>query len=210
MYMFYRIRDVVRIPPEYLGEPLEVVATRVLRERYEGLVDKDLGVIISVMNVSVEELGVILPGDGATYHRAEFDVIAFKPLLHEVVEGKVVEARDFGIFVNIGPLDGLVHKSQILDDELDFDENRGAYIGRTTLREVGIGDSVRARIIQVSYAGVPYLPRIALTMRQPFLGKLEWIKEDVERIRKGVKARKEKAEEKKAKKPAVSRSRKKR
>jgi len=187
MYMFYRIRDVVRIPPEYLGEPLEVVATRVLRERYEGLVDKDLGVIISVMNVSVEELGVILPGDGATYHRAEFDVIAFKPLLHEVVEGKVV-----------------------LDDELDFDENRGAYIGRTTLREVGIGDSVRARIIQVSYAGAPYLPRIALTMRQPFLGKLEWIKEDVERIRKGVEARKEKAEEKKAKKPAVSRSRKKR
>lgn len=189
MYVFYRIRDVVRIPPQHLGQPLNEVAARVLRDRYEGVLDKDLGIVVAVTNVSVNEMGVIVPGDGATYHEAEFDVVAFKPLLHEVVEGRIVEARDFGIFISLGPIDGLIHKSQILDDELNYDSAKGVFTGKRTARKVGIGDVVRARIVQIGASSLTRPPRVALTMRQPFLGKLEWIREDVRRVRGGGKER---------------------
>jgi DNA-directed RNA polymerase subunit E' len=36
--------------------------------------------------------------------------------MQEIVEGEVVERVEFGAFVEIGPLDGLLHISQITDE----------------------------------------------------------------------------------------------
>ena len=187
MFVLFKVRDVVRIPPSYFGENLEDAALKVLRETYEGIIDKELGLVISVHNVKVEEEGRIIPGDGATYHVAEFEVLSYYPYLKEVVEGDVVEITDFGVFVNLGPVDGLIHKSQVLDDKISYDSRRGALIGQETKRIIERGDVLRARITSVSTSSSNKLMRIALTMRQPFLGKLEWIKEDLERIYGGKK-----------------------
>ena len=182
MYRVYRVKDVVRIPPEYFDLPLEEAATRVLRDKYEGIIDRELGFILTVFDVKVSEEGRIVPGDGATYHVSEFSLLTFVPVIKEVVEGEVVEVTDFGVFIGLGPLDGLVHKSQIIDDKVLYDGRRGALIGQETKRVLEKGDIVRARIITVSTSASNRIMRIGLTMRQPFLGKVEWIKEDLERI----------------------------
>mgnify|MGYP000144321101 FL=1 len=182
MYYVYRVQDIVRIPPEMFHLPLEEAALKSLREKYEGTIDKDLGLILAVFDVNVSEEGVIIHGDGATYHETEFSILAFKPLIKEVVEGEVVEITDFGAFISLGPLDALAHKSQILDDVLMYDGRRGALIGKETKRILERGDHVRARIITISTSMSNKIMRIGVTMRQPFLGKLEWIKEDLERI----------------------------
>ncbi len=181
MFKLFRVRDIVRIPPEYFGMPLNEAATEVLRRKYEGVILENLGLVLSVFNVTVEEEGRIVPGDGATYHRAEFDLLTFTPVLQEVVEGVVVDVTKFGLFVNIGPLDALIHKSQVTDERVEYDMQRGALIAQESKRIVEKGDVVRARIVAVSSGGGQAL-RIAMTMRQPFLGKIEWIKEEVARI----------------------------
>jgi len=63
-----------------------------------------------------------------------------------------------------------------------YDGRRGALIGKETKRILERGDHVRARIITISTSMSNKIMRIGVTMRQPFLGKLEWIKEDLERI----------------------------
>ncbi len=183
MYVVYRVRDIIRIPPSLFNMPLEEAARRVLVDRYVGYVDPELGVIVAVYNVKVSEYGRILPGDGATYHESEFDVLAYKPVLKEVVEGVVVNVPDFGLFVNLGPIDAFVHRTQITDEELRYDDQRRAFIGVKTGRVVEKGDEVRARVIAVSMPTEPsQKPRIQLTMRQPMLGKVEWVREEVRRI----------------------------
>jgi DNA-directed RNA polymerase subunit E' len=42
---------------------------------------------------------------------------------------------------------------------------------------------VRARVIAVSFPKGGVGGKIGITMRQPFLGKLEWIKEDVKKAK---------------------------
>lgn len=182
MYVLFKVKDVVRIPPTYFDRDLKEAALEVLRDSYEGVIDKELGLILLVRNVKVEEEGTIIPGDGATYHIAEFEVLSYLPYLREVVEGEAVEVTDFGVFMSLGPVDGLIHKSQVLDDRISYDGRRGALIGQETKRILERGDVLRARITSVSSASSNKLMRIALTMRQPFLGKLEWIVEDLERI----------------------------
>lgn len=146
-----------------------------MKEKYEAKFDKDLGIIILVYDVKVSDLGVVLPGDGSTYHEARFKLLSYVPVMHEVVEGAVRDVRNIGLFVNIGPLDAFVHISQVMDaDDIEYNDALKAITGDKNRRQVAVGDKVRGRVTNISYQATG-LPRIAMTMRQPSLGKLDWI-----------------------------------
>jgi DNA-directed RNA polymerase subunit E' len=159
--------------------------------KYEGVVDEELGYVIAVTDVKVSPTGKIIPGDGATYHKVNLSLLTFYPKLQEVVEGEVVEVADFGAFVRIGPVDALLHVSQLMDDFISYDEKQGVLFGKETKRKLMSGDQVRVRITAVSLARAGSSGKIGVTARQPFLGKLEWIEEDLQKIKKGVTAEKE-------------------
>ncbi len=184
MYKLVKIVDTIRIPPRDFDKPIKESALEVLKRNYEGRVDKDLGLILLVTRVNSIGVGRIIPGDGATYHDIEFEALAYKPMLHEVVTGKVSEITNFGAFVKIGPIDGLVHVSQITDDYVSFNEKTGVLAAKETKRTLKEGDEVRARVISVSLKPVVTESKIGLTMRQPGLGKLEWIEEEKKKKKK--------------------------
>ena len=175
--------DVVRIPPSELGRPIREVAKEQVKAKYENVVNEDLGYVILVVDVDVDPVGKILHGDGSTYHRATFKLLTFYPEVQEVIEGEVVEVTDFGAFVRMGPEDALLHVSQIMDDFISYDEKHGFLIGKESQRKLGKGDMVRARIIAVSFPKGGRGGKIGITIRQPFLGKLEWIDEDLGRAK---------------------------
>ncbi len=183
MFRLLTVEDIVRIPPERFGNPIDKVARDQIKMKYENIVDEQLGYVILVVDVDVEPTGKILPGDGSTYHKATFKLLTFYPEMHEVVEGEVVEVTDFGAFVRIGPEDALLHVSQIMDDFITYDEKHGVLAGKETRRSIGKGNLVRARIIAVSFPRGGAGGKIGVTMRQPFLGRLEWIEDDVKRSR---------------------------
>ena len=118
-----------------------------------------------------------------------FKLLVFKPELHEVIIGEVVDNTQFGSFIRIGPLDGLVHISQIMDDFVSYDEKNSMFSGRQTKRTLKLGDAVRARVIGVSL-GKKVQNKVTLTMRQPFLGSLTWIEEEKKKKEKSVKKKK--------------------
>jgi len=145
-----------------------------------------LGYVIAVTDVKVSPTGKIIPGDGATYHKVSFSLLAFYPLLQEVVEGEVVEIADFGAFVRIGPVDALLHVSQLMDDFISYDEKQGVLLGKETKRKLTSGDQVRVRITAVSLGTAGSSGKIGVTARQPFLGKLEWIDYDTQKMKEST------------------------
>ncbi len=179
MYRIVRRQDTVRIPPDRLGENLDEVVVDLTRLNFEGRIERDNSLLLLTSGVKRIGEGRIVHGDGAVYQRVEFDGLTFKPELQEVVQGTVCEILKFGAFVRFGPLDGLLHISQIMDDRIDIDETNGRLLGKTTGRDLRVGDMVRARIVTVSInERSPRESKIGLTMRQPGLGKLEWLEED--------------------------------
>jgi len=81
---------------------------------------------------------------------------------------------------------------------MSYDEKQGVLMGKETRRKLASGDPVRVRITAVSLARGGGSGKVGVTARQPFLGKLEWIKTDLERMKGGEaeKAKKPKVEEK--------------
>ncbi|HIK02046.1 TPA: DNA-directed RNA polymerase [archaeon] len=176
MYQIVRIEDMVRVPAEHFNEELEVTLKNILAEQYEGKLDREIGSLISVLDVKSDGIGRVIPGDGAAYYNASFRALAYKPELQEIIEGDVIEIVEFGAFVRLGPLDGLVHVSQITDDYLNYDEKGQRFVGKESKKTLAQGDKVRARIVTISLKKAKE-NKIGLTMRQPGLGKLDWINE---------------------------------
>jgi DNA-directed RNA polymerase subunit E' len=179
LYLVSKIEDTVRIPPSRFGDPLENVAVEILNESYVGKIDKKLGLMVTVKEIEELGTGKVIMGDGAAYHDVLFTALFFKPELHEIVEGEVIEITEFGAFIRIGPMDGLVHVSQVTDDYINYDGKRGALIGKESKKSLEEGNKVRARIVALSLKGKSSKEtKIGLTMRQPGLGRLEWIDEE--------------------------------
>ncbi|MGA9217035.1 MAG: DNA-directed RNA polymerase [Nitrososphaeraceae archaeon] len=175
--------DVVRIPPNRMKSSLNVTATEILKEKYESMISPELGYVIMIIDAKTNSVGKLVAGDGATYHKVSFRALTFYPKLQEIVEGEIVEITDFGAFVRIGPTDALLHLSQITDDYLKSDVKQGVIVANQSARSLKIGSKIRARVTAVSLGKGTAMGKIGITCRQPFLGAVEWIEEELKKAK---------------------------
>lgn len=194
MFYLIEVEDHVRVEPKHFGLPTMEAIERQLNDSFVGRVDKEFGYVISVVGVDGVEDGVIVPGDGAAFYKSKFNLVVWKPELQELVYGTISEITNFGAFMQIGLAKGMIHISQTMEDYVSFSKT-GTLSGKATKRNLAKGDECLARIVAISYKGSE--PKIGLTMRQPGLGKVEWLKEEkkkrenvAKRAAKGGKAEK--------------------
>ena len=190
--MFYEItaKSHVRVPPALLKQQTNQAVLQRLNETFEGYISNDVGFVIYVTEILKIGEGIIIAGDGAPYFETEFKMITFLPEMQEVCLGKISDITNFGAFMNIGPVDGMIHVSQTMDDFISFSKTK-VLSGKETKRSLKVGDKCRARIIAVSYKDLAN-PKIGLTMRQPALGNVKWLEEESKKPKKEPKAKKEK------------------
>ena len=179
MYKRVRLRDTVEVPPRHLADVGPEMVKKLLQDKLEGRMDEDVGSVVSVIEVHDIGDGAVLPNKPGVYYEAEFDALTFDPQMQEVVDGEVVEVVNFGAFIGIGPVDGLLHVSQISDEYLAYDEENQQLASRESNRTLGVGDAVRARIVTKSIdERNPRDSKIGLTAKQVGLGKHGWLKEE--------------------------------
>lgn len=177
--MYYRIivQDHIRVPPAAFADDLETAIIKQIKHKYDGYISKQLGIVVGVQGVTDIGDGMVIPGDGASYYASEFSLLVLRPEMQEVIVGSIKDIADFGAFITLGPVDGMIHVSQTMNDYVSFTKEKTLQ-GKDSGRDLKVGDVCRARIIAISYKDVTN-PKIGLTMRQEGLGKLEWIAEDL-------------------------------
>ena len=175
MYYKFKVSGAVRVDPSrlYSVKLTEAILAQ-LKDDFEGTVDVDIGRVLKIIDVDNVGEGIIIPGDGAAYYQTTFTVLTYVPEVQEIIEGKIKDIASFGAFVDFGPFEGMVHISQTMEDYVSLDEKNRTLTGKESKKLLKVGDEVRARVIAVSYKD-PDDPKIGLTMRQPSLGKLDWI-----------------------------------
>lgn len=184
MTMFYKVEisDHIRIPPDAFDKSIEEAMVDKIKEKYDGFISRDLGIVVDVLDVNEIGEGVIVPGDGAQYYKVSFELMTFEPEMQEVLLGSVRDIADFGVFMTLGPIEGMIHVSQTMDDFVSFTKDK-VLQGKESKRNLKVGDQCRARMIAISYKDIAN-PKLGLTMRQAGLGKLEWVEEDLASAKK--------------------------
>ncbi len=175
MFYLIEVEDHIRVEPKLFGLPTMESVEKQLKETYANYYDRDIGEVVAIIDVLEVGEGIIIQGDGATYYRSRFKLLIWKPELQELVYGVVSEITNFGAFMDLGVMKGMIHISQTMDDYVSFNKSN-SLIGKASKRTLKQGDLCIARIVAISHKGGEL--KIGLTMRQPGLGKLEWIKED--------------------------------
>lgn len=188
MYLIVESEEVIRIPPNKIGDKYEETAKEEAIKKLEskiGILDRSLVrdvndrkyVVIMVLDASLDGEGYLVHGDGGVYQPVKVKSLAYQPTLQEVIEGEVTDITKIGAFVRIGPLEALLHVSQIMDDRLEIDLDNKKLIGKETKKDLKVGDVIRTRIVSISLSDMLSKgAKIGLTMRQNFLGKLSWFK----------------------------------
>lgn len=184
--MFYviEVEDYVRVEPKLFGLKTSDAVAKQLQETYANYHDKEIGEVIGIISVLEVGNGIIIPGDGAAYYNSKFKLIVWKPELQEIVYGIIDEVTNFGAFINLGVMKGIIHISQTMDDYVTF-STTNTLLGKDSKKVLKKRDACLARIVALSYKGDH--PKIGLTMRQPGLGKLEWIAEEKKKSKASMK-----------------------
>ena len=172
--MFYKVKlkDYVNLSPDlFNGDLNESVKEQLVRD-YSDKSSEDFGLIVTVVGVDNIGQGFKLPDDSARHYVVEFTVLANKPELHEVIRGPVTSVTNFGVFVDMGIIEGLVHLSQTMVDQVSFSET-GIIQGTQTGQTLKTGDIVTASLVAVSFRDIRNI-KIGMTMRQPGLGAANW------------------------------------
>jgi DNA-directed RNA polymerase subunit E' len=175
MFYIVEVEDYVRVEPRLFGLKTSDAVAKQLQDIYAGYHDKEIGEVIGIISILEVGDGVIIAGDGAAYYNSRFKLLVWKPELQELVFGIIEEITNFGAFMNLGVMKGMIHISQTMDDYVSFSATN-TLLGKDSKRVLKKRDACLARVVALSYKGDN--PKIGITMRQPGLGKLEWIKEE--------------------------------
>ncbi len=176
MYKILKVKDKIRVSPAKFRFALEDAVHESLEERWEGVIEKGIGIVLLVVSVENTGEGKILPGDGAIHYPVEFKILTYHPEMYEIVKGQVIDVTEFGAFIRVGPLDGMIHVSQIMNDFVSYDAKNSTFSGRESKNILREGDVVIARVVSVSFGAKQY--KIGLTTRQPGLGVLSWLEKE--------------------------------
>jgi len=194
--------DRVRVDPINFKDDINESIKIEIMKNYENKLDESRFLLCLIEVLKIGE-GLIIPGDGAIYYETTFKILVYEPVIKEIVEGEVTEITEYGAFVRIGPIEGFIHMSQVMDDFVSFSKAK-SLTGKESKKTLNIGDYVRARVIAVSMKNLKDA-KIGLTMRQVGLGKIEWVAEQTKndtKVENKPEAKPEKKAEPKAEKKA--------
>ncbi len=177
MYYAVKVKDHIRVPPVDFDKELNEAVIKQVKEKFSGYISKELGYVIDVIQLLDVDEGVIIPGDGAAYYKASFELLIFIPELQEVVFGKIKDITDFGAFFTLGPVEGMVHISQSMNDFVSYSKEKSLQ-GKESNRSLTVDDKCYGRIVAVSFKDLSN-PKIGMTMRQDGLGKVDWVAKDL-------------------------------
>lgn len=181
--MFYelQVKSHIRVPPTQFTKDITSSVYDQLNEKYEGYISPETGFVVCITEIINIGEGKIIAGDGAAHYETEFKILTYLPEMQEIVLGKITDITNFGAFINLGPTDGMIHVSQTMDDFISFNKAK-TLSGKESKKVLKIGDKCRTRVIAISYKETTN-PKIGLTMRQPWLGCLTWIKDDLKKVK---------------------------
>jgi len=197
MYYMKTIEDKVQVPPAMFGSNLEDAVINILRRKFERRIYRDIGIVLAINDAEITDEGVVLPGDSEVYYNVRFEALTFVPQVNEVFEAEVKEIVEFGAGASIGPLQGLLHVSQIGSEKFFYDKKAKTLGSKAEKKSVKKGDSVLAKVSTVSMKSTFTDTKIGLTMRPDGLGKPEWLEEKKKAAKKEKDAKETKESKKK-------------
>lgn len=151
MFYLLEVKTKTSLSPDQLdpNKNADELLLDTLRDSLEGKVLKDIGLVVAVISCNIQGEGTIPPRSPDIFFNTEMQIICFRPVEGEVIEGEVVNVTETGAFINIGSLDGFWPRNRISDKRLQFNAKNGSLQDREGQITVRRKEKARVKISNV-------------------------------------------------------------
>ncbi|KAF8959611.1 polymerase III polypeptide H [Flammula alnicola] len=127
MFCLSIIKDTMAIHPSNFGAPVDDALIAEINKKYANRVLHDVGLCISVFDLSQAGEGKVRYGDGFLWYKVVFRLVVFRPFTSEVIIAKVKSSDEDGIRLTLGFFDDLYIPVAYLPQPTAFDPNERAH-----------------------------------------------------------------------------------
>lgn len=158
MFVLTELQDTLRVPPESLSIPLQDAITKELAHLYFDKVLKDLGLCVTLYDISNVEGGSVFPGDGAPHFTVDYRLVMFRPFVGEVLIAKLKRCDKAGLYLSLGSFFEDIHiPEHLLQQPSEFNEEEKLWVWNYNGTDMfmDLDEDVRFRVVQVKYPTIP-------------------------------------------------------
>lgn len=135
MFVLATIEDTLFIPASsfthttYSQQPATSASSLALaiNTKYANKVIPDVGLCISLFDISEASEGKVKWGDGGLWHKVKARLVVFRPFVGEVLVGKVMSSDESGIRVSMGFFDDIHIPTHLMPEPSAFDHKERAF-----------------------------------------------------------------------------------
>ncbi|KAJ1916271.1 DNA-directed RNA polymerase III complex subunit Rpc25, partial [Mycoemilia scoparia] len=153
MYILSRVRDNLKILPEAFGKSREDAIRDEVNKKYSNRVLHDVGLCICLFDI--EEMGdeFLEPTEGNVWVKTTFRLLVFRPILGEVLVGKIRSASPAGLKVSLGFFDDVIIPEDLLPENRVFDSNEGVWIWKLDGNDfyMDVDETIRVRVVDEAF-----------------------------------------------------------
>ncbi|XP_032520499.2 DNA-directed RNA polymerase III subunit RPC8 [Danaus plexippus] len=195
MFVLSEMKDVLRVTPEHFDQSLTESITTLLNRKLANKVVLNVGLCIALFDITNIGHSYIFPGDGSSHTEVIFRYIVFRPLVEEILIGKIRSCSRDGVHVTMGFFDDILIPVNALQHPSRFDETDQAWVWEYPKEDgekhdlfMDSGESIRFRVTSEEFeeslptgppgserptqAVAPY--RLIGGINEPGLGLLTW------------------------------------
>lgn len=161
----------ILVHPQHLGRDLKTHIKKQVVSEVEGEAVKDIGYIITVLNIEDGNIGkgIIDHLTGKVRYEIAFDAIVFRPFRNEVMDAVCTVCTSQGIFADAGPFSLFVSRVHIPAD-MEFRPEDSSWTSTESGIAIKANSNLRLKImgtnaVSGAFSGIG-------TINEPFLGAL--------------------------------------
>ncbi|CAH1794185.1 unnamed protein product [Owenia fusiformis] len=128
-----------------------------LNKKLANKVVHNVGVCISLWDMTKYEDSYLLPGDGASHTIVHFRYVVFRPFLDEVLLGKIKSCSKEGVYVSLGFFDDILIPADALQHPSKFDDSEQLWAWEYATDDgshdlyMDIGEQIRFRVVDETF-----------------------------------------------------------
>ncbi|XP_053669747.1 DNA-directed RNA polymerase III subunit RPC8 [Anopheles nili] len=153
MFVLAELKDNVRIAPELFGLKLPEAIKDEINRKLANKVLLNVGLCIALKDIVKLGDSIILPGDGASHTEVNFRYIVFRPIIGDVITGKIRSCSREGVHITLGFFDDILIPPSALQHPSRYEEAEQAWVWEYPLEDgnthdlyMDIGENIKFRV----------------------------------------------------------------
>jgi DNA-directed RNA polymerase III subunit RPC8 len=166
MFVLVEVADTFRLPPpEFESRTFDFLRTAI-QEEYANRVLSGEGLCIGLFHLDSTHVSPqYVGGDGGAYVKCTFRLIVFRPIVGEVLIGRIRACDASGMTVSLGFFDDVFISSDNFQQPAQFDPAERLWMWRYQNHDLymDLQHTVRFRVLDCKYSREPPAPAAAVT-----------------------------------------------